>query len=82
VSNVYLAAQLVVLPAALVWMYRRSPRVYRGLRDIVIGAWLVAVPMFALFPVAPPRLAGIGVADTVSHRALAGGAGVRAEATA
>ena len=29
----------------------------------------MAVPIFALFPVAPPRLAGIGVADTVSHRA-------------
>ena len=68
-SNVYLAAQLIVLPASLIWLYRRSPRVYRELRDTVVAAWVVAVPVFAVFPVAPPRLAGIGLADTVSHHA-------------
>jgi len=68
-SNVYLAAQLVVLPGALIWLYRRSPAVYRRLRNTVAAAWLIAVPIFALFPVAPPRLAGIGLADTVSHQA-------------
>jgi hypothetical protein len=68
-SNVYLAAQLVVLPAALVWLHRRSRPVYRQLRNTVIATWLIAVPVFTLFPVAPPRLAGIGIADTVSDRA-------------
>jgi membrane-associated phospholipid phosphatase len=68
-SNVYLAAQLVVLPLALVWLYRRSRPIYRALRDTVIATWLIAVPIFALFPVAPPRLAGIGIADTVSGQA-------------
>jgi hypothetical protein len=68
-SNVYLAAQLVVLPGSLIWLYRRSPRVYRRLRDTVVAAWLMAVPIFALFPVAPPRLAGVGMLDTVSHHA-------------
>jgi membrane-associated phospholipid phosphatase len=43
--------------------------VYRRLRNTVIATWLIAVPIFALFPVAPPRLAGIGIADTVSHQA-------------
>ena len=68
-SNVYLAAQLVVLPGALIWLYWRSPAVYRQLRNTVVAAWLAAVPVYALFPVAPPRLAGIGLADTVSHQA-------------
>jgi hypothetical protein len=68
-GNVYLAAQLVVLPGALIWLYRRSRPVYRRLRSTVIATWLIAVPIFALFPVAPPRLAGIGIADTVSHQA-------------
>jgi membrane-associated phospholipid phosphatase len=68
-SNVYLAAQLVVLPGALIWLYRRSRPVYRALRNTVIATWLIAVPIFALFPVAPPRLAGIGIADTVSSQA-------------
>jgi hypothetical protein len=68
-SNAYLAAQLVVLPGALVWLYRRSPVLYRELRNTVIAAWLLAVPVFALFPVAPPRLADIGMVDTVSREA-------------
>jgi membrane-associated phospholipid phosphatase len=68
-SNLYLTAQFVVVPAALIWLYRRSPRIYRGLRDTVLATWLLAVPVFAFFPVAPPRLAGIGIADTVSKHA-------------
>jgi hypothetical protein len=28
-SNVYLAAQLVVVPGTLIWLYRRSPGIYR-----------------------------------------------------
>jgi hypothetical protein len=68
-STIYLAAQLVVLPGALIWLHRRSRPVYRRLRDTVIATWVIAVPVYALFPVAPPRLAGIGMADTVSHHA-------------
>ena len=69
-SNVYLAAQGVVLPAALAWLYRRSPAIYRQLRGTVVMTWLIATPIFALYPVAPPRLVGIGVEDTVSHQAV------------
>jgi hypothetical protein len=68
-SNIYLAAQLVVLPGALIWLYRRNRSVYRSLRNTVAGAWLISTPVFALYPVAPPRLAGIGIRDTVSHQA-------------
>jgi membrane-associated phospholipid phosphatase len=68
-SNVYLLAQLVVVPGALLWLYRYAPPVYRGLRNTVLATWLLAVPVFAAFPVAPPRLAGIGIADTVSAQA-------------
>jgi PAP2 superfamily len=67
-SNVYLAAQLAVPPAALVWLYRRSPGVYRGLRDTMLATWLIAIPIYAVFPVAPPRLAEHGIVDTVSHQ--------------
>jgi hypothetical protein len=65
-SNVYLAAQLAVLPLAIVWVYRRSPAIYRKFRTTVIATWMISVPIFALFPVAPPRLAELGLADTVS----------------
>jgi membrane-associated phospholipid phosphatase len=67
-SNVYMAAQLVVLPASLIWLYLRSPNVYRGLRNTILATWLIAIPIYALFPVAPPRLADIGIADTVSEQ--------------
>jgi membrane-associated phospholipid phosphatase len=66
---IYLAAQFAVPPAALVWLYRHSPEVYRGLRDTMLATWLIAIPIFALFPVAPPRLAERGIVDTVSHQA-------------
>jgi membrane-associated phospholipid phosphatase len=68
-SNVYLAAQFVVVPGALIWFYRRRPQVYRSLRNTLLATWLIAVPIFALYPVAPPRLADMGIADTVSQQA-------------
>jgi membrane-associated phospholipid phosphatase len=43
--------------------------VYRSLRNTLLATWLIAVPIFALFPVAPPRLADIGFVDTVSEQA-------------
>jgi membrane-associated phospholipid phosphatase len=66
-SYTYLAAQFVVLPGTLIWLYRRAPSDYRRLRNTVVASWLIAVPIFALFPVAPPRLADMGFTDTVSH---------------
>jgi membrane-associated phospholipid phosphatase len=68
-SNVYLAAQLVVVPGALFYLYRRSPAIYLRLRDTILATWMLSVPIFALFPCAPPRLAGIGMADSVSQQA-------------
>jgi membrane-associated phospholipid phosphatase len=68
-SNVYLAAQFVVVPGVLIWLYRRSPDMYRRLRNTLLATWLIAVPVFALFPVAPPRLVDIGIVDTVSEQA-------------
>ena len=65
-SHLYLAAQFLVLPGALVHLYRRAPRIYRPLRDTVLFTWLISIPVYAAFPVAPPRLAGMGFADSVS----------------
>jgi membrane-associated phospholipid phosphatase len=65
-NHLYIAAQLVVVPGALVWLYRRSRRHYVLLRDTVLATWLVALPIYALFPCAPPRLADIGLVDTIT----------------
>ena len=42
---------------------RRSTRT---LRNTILATWLISVPVYGLFPVAPPRLADIGIADTIS----------------
>ena len=65
-SWVYLLAQPVVIPLAVVWVYRRSRPVYRILRNTLIAGWMVALPVYALFPTAPPRLAEMGMTDSVS----------------
>jgi hypothetical protein len=64
-NHAYVAAQVGVVPAALIWLYRRDKPAYRRLRDTVLATWLLALPVFWLFPVAPPRLAGLGIADTI-----------------
>src|SRR3954449_1211699 len=69
-SDVYMAAQLVVLPGSLSALYRWAPAVYRRLRATVLATWMIAVPIHGLWPVAPPRLAGIGIADTVSSQVV------------
>jgi hypothetical protein len=65
-SWIYLAAQPVVIPLVVVWIYRRSRGVYRVLRNTLIAAWMLALPVYALFPTAPPRLARMGLPDAVS----------------
>lgn len=67
-NRLYLVAQFAIVPAGLVWMYRRRPRLYPRLRTTVLATWVIALPVYALFPTAPPRLAGIGVLDTVSSQ--------------
>ena len=65
-NHLYLAAQLVAVPATLVWLYLRAPHGYRRLRNVVLATWLLSLPVYALFPVAPPRLADPGVVDTIT----------------
>ncbi|HWK29699.1 MAG TPA: phosphatase PAP2 family protein [Solirubrobacter sp.] len=65
-NHLYLVAQLGVIPAALIFLYRRAPGIYVTLRNTILATWLISVPVYGLFPVAPPRLAGIGIADTIS----------------
>src|SRR6476661_7854572 len=65
-NHLYLAAQLVVVPGALVFVYRRSRPIYERLRNTILATWLISIPVYAAFPVAPPRLAGIGMVDTIT----------------
>ena len=44
----YLCAQFVVVPCALLCLYRRAPSVYRRLRDTVLVTWMLAVPIYVV----------------------------------
>jgi hypothetical protein len=65
-NHAYLAAQLVVLPGSLIFLYRRSRPLYERLRNTILATWLISIPVYGLFPVAPPRLADSGLVDTIS----------------
>ena len=65
-NHLYLAAQLIVVPGTLVFLYRRSIEHYTLLRNTVLATWLISLPIYALFPVAPPRLADVGLVDTIT----------------
>jgi membrane-associated phospholipid phosphatase len=71
-NQLYLAAQLVVVPGTLILLYKRNRGIYVKLRNTVLATWLIAMPIYALYPCAPPRLAGIGMLDTITS-----GGGVR-----
>jgi membrane-associated phospholipid phosphatase len=66
----YDSFHLGVTVAILMWLYLRRPRYYPMVRNAVVAATGLALAGFALYPTAPPRLAGIGVADTLrlAHR--------------
>jgi hypothetical protein len=57
--GVYLVAQCVALPLGAVALYLGARGTYHALRDTVIVAWAIAIPACALFPTAPPNLAGL-----------------------
>jgi hypothetical protein len=67
-NHLYIAAQLIVVPAALIFTYVRARNVYARLRDTILATWLISIPVYAAFPVAPPRLAGIGLVDTITSQ--------------
>src|SRR3954447_12032726 len=66
-NRLYLLAQLGVIPAALIFLYRRNQALYATLRNTILATWLISVPVYGLFPVAPPRLAGLGIVDTITQ---------------
>jgi hypothetical protein len=65
----YIALHFAGTTAFLVWLYRRHPERFALVRNTLIAATGMALTLYVVFPVAPPRLAALGFADTVSHNA-------------
>ena len=62
----YVALHFGATGAALVWVHRRHPHAFAHLRTTLIVSTGLALTGYVLYPAAPPRLAGLGFADTVS----------------
>jgi hypothetical protein len=64
----YLTLHLSVTAALLLWLHQRRPAAFARIRTTLLIASAIALIGFVAFPTAPPRLARIGIADTVSGR--------------
>jgi PAP2 superfamily len=67
-GGAYLTLHLSVTAALLLWLHQRRPAAYARIRTTLFIASAIALVVFVAFPTAPPRLAAIGVSDTVSGR--------------
>jgi PAP2 superfamily len=65
----YILLHFVGTAVFLVWLYRRHRERFALVRNVLIGATGIALVFYVFFPVAPPRLAGLGFVDTVSKSA-------------
>ena len=64
----YLTLHLAVTAAVLLWLHRRRPEGFAFARTALLLASAIALIGYLVYPTAPPRLAGIGIPDTVSGR--------------
>jgi hypothetical protein len=63
----YLTLHLAVTAVVLLWLHQRHPAAFPFVRTTLLVASALALVGFLAYPTAPPRLAGIGIADTVSN---------------
>jgi PAP2 superfamily len=69
-SVAYLTLHLAITGGVLIWLYRRRPEAFPLVRSTLIIASVLSLIGFLAFPTAPPRLAAIGLRDSVSHAAI------------
>ena len=65
----YIVLHFLGTAAFLVWLHRRHREYFAIVRNTLVAATGLALAIYLLFPVAPPRLAGLGFVDTVTHSA-------------
>ena len=65
----YISLHFLGTAAFLIWLHRSHPERFPVVRNTLIAATGVALSIYLLYPVAPPRLAGLGFVDTVTHNA-------------
>ena len=68
---VYIWGHWPVIGVILLWLFLSHPDGYRRTRNAMLVSGGVGLGIFAAFPVAPPRLAGLGLIDTVTEQSSA-----------
>jgi hypothetical protein len=68
-GTAYMSLHGLVTVGVMRWIYRRRPDAFPLVRTTLVGATAIALVIYVLYPAAPPRLAGLGFADTVSSGA-------------
>ena len=61
----YVWGYLPVLALALVVLFVRRPGDYAFLRNALLAGGIVGLPVYVLWPLAPPRLTDLGYTDTI-----------------
>lgn len=61
----YMSAHWIVTALFFVWLYRHHGQVYPYVRNAFLAANAIALVVFMLYPVAPPRLMSGGFVDTL-----------------
>lgn len=72
----YALAHVLVTASVLAYLWWRHPRIEVALRNALVGMSLVALLVYWLFPVAPPRLTVDGLTDTLVTHDILGAAHV------
>ncbi len=64
---VYIWGHLPVIGSVAFWLWRRDPKSYRLFRTAFLVSGALGLLLFIHFPTAPPRLAGLGLVDTLTE---------------
>jgi hypothetical protein len=63
----YVSLHLAVSGATLVWLHSRMSHGFAVARTALVVSSFVALAGYLVFPTAPPRLAAVGIVDTVAE---------------
>jgi membrane-associated phospholipid phosphatase len=57
---------LPLIAVSAAWLFRHRPEGYRLMRTAIFASGAIGMIIFLAYPVAPPRLTGLGLTDTVT----------------
>jgi hypothetical protein len=63
---VYIWGHWPLIAVSAAWLFHNRPDAYRLMRTAIFASGAIGMLIFLVFPVAPPRLTGLGLTDTVT----------------